>query len=98
MPLGITWPKKLLIFEVIKLNRYHALEVRKGFGKFQGDLYFTKALENVFLNSESQEGYPAMMELADGTRVARGEREWQYWKFAWRHSICMSIICLLNDT
>lgn len=28
-----------------------------------------------------------MMELADGTRVARGEKEWQYWKFAWRREM-----------
>lgn len=26
-----------------------------------------------------------MMELADGTKVARGDKDWQYWKFAWRH-------------
>jgi len=25
-----------------------------------------------------------MMELADGTKVARGDKDWQYWKFAWR--------------
>lgn len=32
----------------------------------------------------SEDGYPAMMELADGTKVARGDKDWQYWKFAWR--------------
>ena len=26
------------------------------------------------------------MELADGTKVGRGDKEWQYWKFAWRQS------------
>jgi hypothetical protein len=33
-----------------------------------------------------EDGYPAMMELADGTRVARGDKDWQYWKFAWRQA------------
>ena len=32
----------------------------------------------------AEDGYPAMMELADGTKVARGDKDWQYWKFAWR--------------
>ncbi|CAE7467709.1 cyp140 [Symbiodinium natans] len=60
---------------VIRLNKFHALEVRKNFGKYQGDLFFTK------------EGFPAMMELADGRRIARGDKDWQYWKFAWRCSL-----------
>lgn len=33
-----------------------------------------------------EDGYPAMMELADGTKVARGDKDWQYWKFAWRQA------------
>jgi len=68
---------------VIRLNQFHALQVRKNFGKFQGDLYFTK------------DGYPAMMELADGTRVARGDKDWQYWKFAWRCSL-ITVITLTD--
>ena len=31
------------------LPRYHALQVRKNFGKFQGDLYFTKDWLSLFL-------------------------------------------------
>lgn len=68
---------------VIRLNQFHALQVRKNFGKFQGDLYFTK------------DGYPAMMELADGTKVARGDKDWQYWKFAWRCSL-ITVITLTD--
>lgn len=68
---------------VIRLNKYHALQVRKNFGKYQGDLYFTK------------DGYPAMMELADGTKVARGDKDWQYWKFAWRCSL-ITVITLTD--
>ena len=34
-----------------------------------------------------EDGYPAMMELADGTKVARGDKDWQYWKFAWRQGM-----------
>ena len=109
------------VYTEFERPRYHALQVRKNFGKYQGDLYFTKDLwwplltflqqicfENITthydetsLMSEiaflqnlwfwcsfpikySEDGYPAMMELADGTKVARGDKDWQYWKFAWR--------------
>ena len=37
--------------------------------------------------SPMEDGYPAMMELADGTKVARGDKDWQYWKFAWRQGM-----------
>mmetsp|Transcript_94422 Transcript_94422/g.224919 ORF Transcript_94422/g.224919 Transcript_94422/m.224919 type:complete len:1533 (+) Transcript_94422:40-4638(+) len=68
---------------VIRLNKFRGLPVRKGFGKYEGDLHFTK------------DGYPAMMELADGTRVARGDKDWQYWKFAWRCSL-ITVITLTD--
>jgi len=60
---------------VIRLNIFSALAVRKNFGRYEGDLYFTK------------DGYPAMMELADGRQIGRGHKDWQYWKFVWRCSL-----------
>ena len=43
-----------------------------------------------------KDGYPAMMELADGTRVARGDKDWQYWKFAWRLGTWIPILISSN--
>lgn len=68
---------------VIRINSYYGLEVRPGFGKYRGDLYFTA------------EGLPAMMELPDGRQVARGDKDWQYWKFAWRSAL-ITIITLVD--
>ncbi|CAK9083607.1 5-methyl-1-naphthoate 3-hydroxylase (Azinomycin biosynthesis protein B1) [Durusdinium trenchii] len=61
---------------------YHALEVRKNLAKFQARVFF-------------EEGYPAMMKLADGTQVGRGDKDWQYWKFVWRCSL-ITIITLTD--
>jgi len=68
---------------VLKLNQFAGLKVRKYMGKFEGDLYFTG------------DGMPAMMELADGTRVAKGDKEWQYRKFAWRCAL-ITVITLTD--
>lgn len=59
----------------VKLNNYAALPVRPLFGKYGTNLYFTAS------------GAPAMIETPDGKKVARGDKEWQYWKFAWRTTL-----------
>lgn len=68
---------------VIRINRFSALEVREGFGNYEGDLYFTA------------EGVPAIMELAGGRQIQRGDKDWQYWKFVWRSAL-ITVITLVD--
>lgn len=68
---------------VIRLNQYHAIETRPHFGRYGGDLYF------------NAEGLPVMMETPDGRQVQRGDKDWQYWKFAWRSAL-ITIITLVD--
>ncbi|CAE8588021.1 unnamed protein product [Polarella glacialis] len=68
---------------VIRLNEFHAIETRPHFARYGGDLYF------------NAEGLPIMLETPDGRQVQRGDKDWQYWKFAWRSAL-ITIITLVD--
>jgi hypothetical protein len=68
---------------VVPLNNFSKLAVRKGFAKFGGDLYF------------NAEGFPVLLETPTGKHVQRGDKDWQYWKFAWRSSL-ITVITLVD--
>jgi len=68
---------------VLPLNDFSNLKVRKDFGRFGVDMYFTKA------------GMPALLRTPDRELVRQGDREWQYWKFVWRSSL-ITIITLVD--
>eukprot|EP00928_Gymnodinium_smaydae_P070514 TRINITY_DN54330_c0_g1_i1.p1 TRINITY_DN54330_c0_g1~~TRINITY_DN54330_c0_g1_i1.p1 ORF type:complete len:680 (+),score=132.54 TRINITY_DN54330_c0_g1_i1:69-2042(+) len=67
----------------VKLNAFAAFEVRPGFGKYGGDLYFTK------------DGRLAMLETPSGQLVRPGDKDWQYWKFVFRSSL-VTVITLCD--
>mmetsp|Transcript_29840 Transcript_29840/g.75157 ORF Transcript_29840/g.75157 Transcript_29840/m.75157 type:complete len:1398 (+) Transcript_29840:84-4277(+) len=66
---------------VVSLNAFASLEVRPGFGRYGGDMYFSEA------------GMPVLVVTPDGTEVSHASKDWQYWKFVWRSSL-FSIITL----
>eukprot|EP00931_Biecheleriopsis_adriatica_P120077 TRINITY_DN95222_c0_g1_i1.p1 TRINITY_DN95222_c0_g1~~TRINITY_DN95222_c0_g1_i1.p1 ORF type:complete len:669 (+),score=133.67 TRINITY_DN95222_c0_g1_i1:67-2073(+) len=72
----------------IRLNNFSALEVRPGFGKYGGDMYF------------NADGLPVLLETPTGEIVLRGDKSWQYWKFAWRSSLitCITLVDHLHFT
>lgn len=68
---------------VVPLNIYSQLEVRPGFGKYGGDMFF------------NADGMPIVIRTPDGKMVAKGDRDWQYWKFVWRSSL-ITVITLVD--
>lgn len=68
---------------VVRLNQYSNLETRPHFARYGGDLYF------------NQEGLPVVLETPDGRLVRRGDKDWQYWKFAWRSAL-ITVITLVD--
>jgi len=63
----------------LPLNSFSAFAVRQHFGSFGADLYF------------SAEGLPVLIQTPDGRIVARGDKDWQYWKFVWRSTLVTGI-------
>eukprot|EP00931_Biecheleriopsis_adriatica_P046768 TRINITY_DN26896_c0_g2_i1.p1 TRINITY_DN26896_c0_g2~~TRINITY_DN26896_c0_g2_i1.p1 ORF type:complete len:1082 (-),score=261.34 TRINITY_DN26896_c0_g2_i1:195-3272(-) len=68
---------------VIRFNEFAKLPIRPGFGKYEVDMYFTK------------DGMPALAETADGSKIAKGDKTWQYWKFVWR-SVLLTVVTLTD--
>ncbi|CAE8707284.1 unnamed protein product [Polarella glacialis] len=68
---------------VIRLNKFHGIETRPYFARYGGDLYF------------NADGLPIMLKTPSGTQVQRGDKDWQYWKFAWRSAL-ITIITLVD--
>eukprot|EP00928_Gymnodinium_smaydae_P034009 TRINITY_DN2419_c0_g1_i8.p1 TRINITY_DN2419_c0_g1~~TRINITY_DN2419_c0_g1_i8.p1 ORF type:complete len:687 (-),score=56.34 TRINITY_DN2419_c0_g1_i8:84-2081(-) len=64
---------------VVRLNDFATLAVRKGFGKWGADMYFT------------EDGMPALIVTPDGKEISRGDSSWQYWKFVWRSTLVTGI-------
>lgn len=67
----------------IKLNDFSKLQVRPYFGRYGADMFF------------NAEGMPILIRTPSGREVARGDKDWQYWKFVWRCSI-ITIITLVD--
>ncbi|CAE7578956.1 unnamed protein product [Symbiodinium pilosum] len=63
----------------IALNVFGGLVVRDGFGKYGVDLYF------------NEDGLPTLLVTPDGDKVARGDKQWQYWKFVWRSTLVTGV-------
>jgi len=66
---------------VVSLNALATMEVRPGFGRYGGDMYFSEA------------GMPVLVVTPDGAEVSHASKDWQYWKFVWRSSL-VSIVTL----
>eukprot|EP00928_Gymnodinium_smaydae_P033744 TRINITY_DN24093_c0_g2_i1.p1 TRINITY_DN24093_c0_g2~~TRINITY_DN24093_c0_g2_i1.p1 ORF type:complete len:673 (+),score=67.07 TRINITY_DN24093_c0_g2_i1:66-2021(+) len=64
---------------VIATNSIASVEVRPFFGKYGADMYFTN------------EGLPALIVTPDGRQIARGSKDWHYWKFVWRSTLASMI-------
>jgi len=62
---------------------FSKFEVRPGFAKYGTDMYFT------------HDGMPALIVTPSGEEIAKGDKDWQYWKFVWRS--CLVAIVTLQD-
>jgi hypothetical protein len=67
----------------LKLNDYASIAVRPGFSKYGANMYF------------NQDGMPVLVVTPSGQQVVRGDRNWQYWKFAWRASL-VGVVTLVD--
>ncbi|CAE7320799.1 unnamed protein product [Symbiodinium sp. CCMP2456] len=63
----------------IALNVFSDLSVRDGFGRYGVDLYF------------NEDELPVLLVTPDNHTVARGDKQWQYWKFVWRSTLITGI-------
>eukprot|EP00928_Gymnodinium_smaydae_P045389 TRINITY_DN3026_c0_g1_i2.p1 TRINITY_DN3026_c0_g1~~TRINITY_DN3026_c0_g1_i2.p1 ORF type:complete len:643 (+),score=74.28 TRINITY_DN3026_c0_g1_i2:77-2005(+) len=65
------------------LNFAADFPVRHGFGKYGGDMYF------------SRDGLPARIITPSNQSVVPGDKDWEYWKFVWR-STMLALVTLID--